>query len=646
MIKRHIHYFLLFAALVLTFCAYYPGLTGAFMFDDSGSIQQNSGIRIDSLDFYSLGGAALSRTYGIFGRQISMLTFALNYFANGLDPYYFKLSNVFIHLANGLCVFAAANLLLEAHRRYNEPNLDQNTTRWISLALASAWLLHPLNMAGVLYIVQRMTSLSAFFTFLGIIAYTYGRLRIEENKFAWTWIALSFIVMTPLAIFCKENGALLPAFLILVEWIFFRFTFPTQREKRLLIVFFALTLALPAVATLGFTLVHPDWITSAYRMREFGLGERLLTEARVLWFYVSLIFAPDLTKLGMFHDDFGTSISILNPITTLAACASIAIAVGFSLFSRKRHPVAAFGILFFLVGHSIESSVLPLELVFEHRNYLPMFGLLFSLFYYLLMPGKQNESKNIRALVALIFILMLAGATFLRASNWGDAVQMKFKELSHHPESVRANLDVGGFYAAMPATSPEQATEYYNKAYGYFAKASSLSPSDTLGLLGLITLNSRHSMPTEKVWITVLSQRIEKNPFTANTLNSLVALYTCVANNECHNGIDLMEPLFQAALHNPTLKGPGRATVMFAYSDFLLRFKHDTKDALAVNYQASELAPGILDLQTIFIQHLIQAGKLTEALTEIERARKIDSMHSHMEQLNDLERAAKKAMPN
>jgi hypothetical protein len=646
MIKRQIHYILLLAVVVLALCVYYPGLTGYFMFDDSVNIQQNTGIKIDSLDFYSLGGAAISRTYGIFGRQISMLTFALNYFANGLNPYYFKLTNVLIHLMNGLCVFAAAYLLLEAHRRHNEANLDPNTARWISLALASAWLLHPLNMTGVLYIVQRMTSLSAFFTLLGIISYTYGRLRIQESKFAWVWIVVSFIVMTPLAIFCKENGALLPAFLMLIEWIFFQFKLPTLRGKHLLIALFAVTLALPAVAILGFTVIHPDWITSAYRIREFTLGERVLTEARVLWFYVRLILAPDLTELGMYHDDIATSTSILSPITTLFSCIGIAAAAVLALLSRKRHPVASFGILFFLVGHSIESSVLPLELVYEHRNYLPMFGLLFSLLYYLLKPGKHNESKKIRALVVVAFVGMLATATFLRASIWGDAVEMKLKEVAHHPDSVRANMEVGAFYAAMPATSQEQAAEYYDNAYGYFAKASSLSPNDTLGLLSLITLNSRHSMPIEKVWITVLAQRIEKNPFQPNTVNSLVALYTCVANNECHDGVDMMAPLFQAALHNPTLRGPSKATVMFAWSDFLMKFKHDTQAGLAANYQASELAPGILDLQTIFIQHLIQAGKPAEALTEIEHARKIDSMHLHMSQLDDLEHSAKKSTLN
>lgn len=638
MIKRHTPSILLLALIVLAFFAYRPGLTGYFLFDDQINIVDNQNLRIDSLNLQSLGQAAFSGIASILGRPISMLSFALNYLANGMDPYYFKLTNVFIHLLNGLFVFVLANLLLEAHRLNNDESLSKNAAKWMSLALTAAWMLHPLNMSSVLYIVQRMTSLSATFTFLGLICYIFGRLRTQQDKSGWTWIVGSFVILTPLALLSKENGALLPAFLLLVECLFFRFKFPNRRDKQALIALFALTVVLPAILIAIYTAAHPQWITDSYRMRSFTLAERVMTEARVLWFYVRLILVPDITTLSMYHDDIAISTTLLSPVTTLAACIGVIAAAGFALVCAKRRPIITFGILFFLIGHCIESSVLSLELVHEHRNYLPMFGLLFTLFYYLLAPGKHNESKRIRALIACAFILMLAGTTFLRATTWGDAVEMKLKEVAHHPDSVRTNLEAGAFYAVLPPSNQLEATEFYNDAYRYYVQASSLSPSDTLGLLGLISLNSRHSLPIEETWTTVLAQRIEKNAFSANTGNSLVSLYKCVASGLCANAAGPMEVLFQAAFRNPTLSGPAKQGILFAWSDYLRAFKHDPEAAIAVANQAAKLTPRDVDAQINLVVDLINVGKLLEAKAIIEKTRKIDRMHLYAPKLDALER--------
>ncbi len=646
MIKRHLFPILFLACLALAFFAYFPGLNGYFLFDDTINIVENQNLRITALNWLTLKQAAFSGNAGMLGRPISMASFGLDYFANGLDPYYFKLTNLFIHLLNGICVFALSNLLLQAHRRRQPQAVSHTAAKWLSLALAAAWLLHPLNMSSVLYIVQRMTSLSTLFTLLGLIVYVYGRLQLNDEgntrKSGWAWIAAGFVVFLPLAIFSKENGALLPVFLMLVELIFFNFKTPSTRARLLLTGAFILTVILPLIAVLIFTAVHPEWLGNTYKIRDFTLSERLMTEARILWFYVRLVLVPDISALGMYHDDIHLSTGLMQPMTTLPACAGIFLVTVLAVMSIKRYPIAAFGILFFLLGHSMESSVIPLELAHEHRNYLPMFGLLFVLFYYLLAAGRHNESARIRGLIAVSVILLLAGVSFLRANQWGDAVEQKLKEVAHHPNSLRSNMEVGAFYAALPASNQIEADEFYNNAYKYYAKASSLSPTDTLGLLGLIALNSRASIPLEDSWTSVLAKRIENNPFTPNTGNSMVKLYKCVASDNCKNAAISMEILFQAAFRNPTLRGATKVQLLFAWSDFLADVKHRPEAAVAAARQAAALDASNVESQINLITILINQGRTAEAKTAIDRTRGLDNKGLYVARLNDLEKLTAK----
>ena len=83
---------------------------------------------------------------------------------------------------------------------------------------------------------------------------------------------------------------------------------------------------------------------------------------------------PNLAEMGLHHDDFVISKTLLSPWTTLPAIAGLlALAVG-ALVLRKKHPLITFGIVFFFVAHALESTIIPLEIAFEHRNYLPSYN--------------------------------------------------------------------------------------------------------------------------------------------------------------------------------------------------------------------------------------------------------------------------------
>ncbi len=628
----------LLASLVLAFFVYYPGTSGYFLFDDTINILENAHLRIQSLDFSSLRQAAFSGDAGSLGRPLSVLSFALNYHFSGLDPYYFKLTNIAIHLLNGICIYLLTCLILGTCRLRYLTGISQEYTRWVGLAVASAWLLHPLNLTGVLYVVQRMTSLAALFSLLGLISYLYGRQQLVIGKTGWGWILASFALFTPLAVFSKENGVLLPVFMLCIEFVFYRFQAPSPATRRALWALFGISVFFPFVALVIFTIVNPAWLTGGYLVRDFTLPGRLMTEARIMWFYMQTIVAPNISQLGMYHDDIPLSRGLFEPASTFFSSIGIILLAAFAVLARKRQPVASFGILFFLVGHSLESSVLALELVHEHRNYLPIYGLLLPLFYYLLYPLRHMQSLRARQILAVVFVLTFAGLTFMRATQWGDHLVMKELAAKNHPDSIRSNVDIGSFYAVLPPSSQEEADQYYRRAYEHFAKAASLSPSDTLGLFGLISLNSKHRLPIEESWVSALAGRIENHPFAPSTGNSLADLAKCMIVSDCTHSPEIMETLLQAGLRNPTLQGKARAQVLFAWSDFLFRIKHDRDAANKAAYEAAAVVPKALEYRLTLITMLINRGQADEAKTQIEQTRQLDTMHVLAKSLNELEK--------
>ena len=638
MMHRRLPILLLIASLVLAFAAYFTGASGSFVFDDTVNIVNNGRIRIQSLDISTLWQAALSGDAGMLGRPLSVLSFSLNYYFGGMDPFYFKLTNIAIHLLNGICIYILTRLILDVCRERSMSRVSEAHARWVSLAVASAWLLHPLNLTSVLYVVQRMTSLAALFTLLGLICYLHGRRCLAAGRGGWLWMLASFFVFTPLAVFGKENGALLPVFMLLAEFVFYRFQAPGTAARRLLIAAFGLTVLLPGLVVLVYTIMHPQWITGGYSIRNFTLAERVMTEARVLWFYIRNIVVPNISQLGIHHDDIAISKGLFEPISTIFSCMGIVLLTVLGLLLRKRHPIAAFGILFFLVGHSIESSVLALEIAHEHRNYLPIYGPLLALFYYLLYPLRHAQSVRVRSLGAASFILLLGGVTLLRATQWGDILLMSEIGAINHPNSIRANLDVAVLYASTPPASQIEAVENYTRAYEHFVQASELSHSNPLGLFGLIGMNSRRKLPIDETWVRALAGRIERNPFAPSTGNALVKLEKCMTEGDCTHSPEIMENLLQAALRNPTLRGKSKAQVLFAWSDFLFIKKGDVAAATQAAYAAAAAYPTDLDNQLTLITMLINMGKMDEARTQIERTRKLDRRDTHTAALNKLEK--------
>lgn len=649
--RNYLPPFLFVCSLLLAFFCYRPGLNGGFLFDDTVNIVENAYLKIDALDFASLKAAAISMRGGISGRPISMVSFALNFYLAGPEAYGFKLANLIIHLLNGVSIFLLSMLVLGLHRRRHPLELSPDRMRWISVAVASVWLLHPLNLTAVLYVVQRMASLAALFMFFGLAAYLYGRQRQVDGRRGWGWILSAFLLFTPLAVLSKENGVLLPAFMLLAEVVLLNFQAPTKKTRFALMGLFAVTVILPAAVLAVNSIYDPSWLLAGYSVRDFTLPERLMTEARIVWFYLRLIVVPDISQLGVYHDDIAISRGLLTPYSTLAACIGIAALAATAFLLRKRHPIATFGILFFLLGHTVESSVFALEIAHEHRNYLPGYGILLVIFYYLLSPVRHTQkvrepvrgkdTLGMRQVLAVIMLIFFGAVTAMRAGQWADPDVRTLIEVKHHPDSVRANIGAAFMYVAHPSFSPEQAEHYYRLALSHYQRAADLSSSGTSGLLGLVGLNAMRGKPIEEHWVRELEQRLEHRPFSPDSVNSLMHLEKCLTSKNCSSlSPQLMARLLQAALRNPTLHGNARSSMQFAWSNLLFVSMHDRDAALKAAYKAMEATPDDVDNRITLVKFLLIQGKPDEAKKQITRMRQANDMQIYGGQLDELEKLA------
>lgn len=460
--------------------AYRPGLDGPFLFDDFSNITGNRLIAIERLSLHELAVAALSNKGSFLDRPLPRITFALNYFFSGktFDPFVFKITNLVVHAANVVIVYfllrVLFSVLLTADRPENRAKAEGRAVTIAALA-AALWGLHPLNLSSVLYVVQRMNSMSAFFVLAGILGFAFGRRLFPDNPARGiSLMAGAVIGGVSLGFLCKENAVLLPLLMVVVELAFFSRGNLAAGAKRYLAVFYGVLLGLPVTAGVVFLLFNPDFVLGSYVSREFSLAERLLTEPRVLFFYLSLIFVPSISRLGLYHDDFQLSTGLLAPPSTLLAILAWSLIVIFLVAGLRRRAVWAFGLAWFLAGHALESTLIGLELAHEHRNYVPAIGICAMIVYYLAALFEKLRS-GVRLLVVsgLCVVLAFGFVTYARAEIWSTRISLYESLARYHPASYRS---LAGLALTMIDTKRDVREVYQTYAMAARANAHAVYP--------------------------------------------------------------------------------------------------------------------------------------------------------------------------
>lgn len=414
------------ALLALTALVYLPGISGPSLLDDQNNLGLLAAVESGRL---SAAEYVLSSGDGAVARPIARFSFLVNWWLAGDDLRAFKAVNLALHLISGLLVFVFVRQLARADR-----HLAGRDTA-LALLVTATWLLAPLLVSTVLYTVQRMAQLSALLTLAGLWAYTAGRSRGRS----WP-IAVAFVLCWPLATLSKENGVLLPLLALLVEIWFFAGTAHHPRFRRLLL---GLT-AIPAALVLARIAWDPSWLMAGYEERDFTLGERLLTQPRVLLDYLgNLVLAPGASPLGLLRDDVAPSTGLFEPASTAAALLAWAALLALALASRSTPLAGAgFGLLFFVAAHLLEAGVFPLELYFEHRNYLPAVGALFAVGVCVISLARRHRALAVGTALGLVLVMALLTAQ--RAWLWRSDLSLYQHAVHTHPRSARAWLGLAG----------------------------------------------------------------------------------------------------------------------------------------------------------------------------------------------------------
>ncbi|WHZ19245.1 MAG: hypothetical protein OJF55_001394 [Rhodanobacteraceae bacterium] len=307
---------------------------------------------------------------------------------------------------------------------------------------AGAWLLHPLLVSTTLYIVQREAMLPATFVLIGMLGWMASREALARGhvKRALAGMALSAWLCTLLAVLCKANGALLPLLLLLAEWIVLsRRPMPsarTQRQHRRAVAVF---LVLPSVLVIAYLLyLLPRSLAAPIADRGWSAGQRLLTEPRVVTDYLRLLFIPHAHSTGLFNDQFAISKNWLHPASTLPCIALILVLIGAGFALRKKYPAIALALLFYFAAQLMESGWIPLELYFEHRNYLPAMLLFWPIGLWL---GRPGSLRFLRVGAAALILAVLATLTLQRATLWGDGFRQAQVWAAINPDSARAQAN-------------------------------------------------------------------------------------------------------------------------------------------------------------------------------------------------------------
>jgi len=427
---------ILFTTLCVTALIYLQGANGPFLLDDKANIVLNTKLQIDTLSIDAMEQAATSMSDTFTGRHpwlnrpIAYISFALNFYSAENATWAIKVTNIILHLITGLLVYwltlRFANVFMAYENRVDQSSARAHLPPWIALWTAAFWLTHPLMVSTVLYAVQRMTQLSALFSLLALILFMGERYRMTLTKRSLWPGVIKVSLFSALAFLCKENGILVVVLCGVLELTLFRGRFAPEISGQQKRRYYTL-LSIPIIMTLAFlSYRYLKLDLTLLTSRPFTASERVLTQIPVLFDYLRWLIWPTPGDIRFLHDAYPVSHHLTDPIKTLwSAVFWIAtLAGGIWLLLRKQSSILLFGLLWFLGAHLLESSVLPLELVFEHRNYLPYVGPMFMLVY-LLVPTLDSLGQRFRlrsgfagTMAAIIFLIIPLSLTAERVAHW------------------------------------------------------------------------------------------------------------------------------------------------------------------------------------------------------------------------------------
>jgi len=423
---------LLFMVLLAAFL-YSNTLGGAFLYDDDPNIRDNTYIRVTELTFDGIRDAAFNSPCS--ARPLPNISFALNYYFDRYDVTGYHIVNIIIHIITGILLFFLIKATLEIPVSSGNDQQSLNP-QVIAFSATLIWLVHPLCTQSVTYIVQRMTSMAAMFYILSFFFYVKGRVS-EKGNIRWLFFFGS-ILSGICALGSKQIAATLPFFILFYEWYFFQ-DLSWDWVKRNLMIFAGIAVLFVGMVIIYMGINPFEIILSGYDARDFTLKQRVLTEFRVVIYYLSLFFFPHPSRLNLDYD-YPLSYSLFDPVTTiLSLLIIIGLFVSGILMARKER-LLSFCVLWFLGNLVIESSVISLEIIYEHRTYLP--SMLVSLMV-VILAWRYIKPGWAKVLLLGVLVVVCSVWTYQRNAVWGDELALWRDVVAKSPDKARPHHNLG-----------------------------------------------------------------------------------------------------------------------------------------------------------------------------------------------------------
>ncbi len=599
---------------------YLPSLDGGFLFDDMSNltpISKHGGV-IDRPTLL----AFLTSGQGFPGRSLSLFSFLLDGNSWPLDARTMKMTSLKLHLLAGVLIFWLSWL---SSAYLFDPKPSSRVQRiWFAGLLAMLWLLNPYQVSTVSYIVQRMTVLSTIFVLAGLISFVKGRELLQKNVSRGIVLAsLGIVWFGVLAVLSKENGVLICVFALLFEKFLFDEEALSDKTKKAWTIWKICILWLPLILLAVYFIYKYDFFTTGYELRTFSVSERLLTQSRILFLYVQDILLPSLKGTGLFSFNQPVSTGLLSPISTLFSIIGIIVACVGSYLIRHRMPLVSLGVLFFFAGHLLESTVIPLEMYFEHRNYLPQYGIWLALCSFLVYLSNRNSTykKPMTALVC-VCILVFSGIAHVRSQLWGNAPLMS-KVWYENNISVRTGL----LYSSQ-LVSVGQVSE----ARSVLLEVSAINPQSLASRLSLAVIDCQ---VTQKGFKAEEYELLAKTaPIEAAAQEAIGIFSEMLSSGKACKGltIDALHNITLNYTTNPYYLGyPEAISNLYAFLSDLEFGKRNLDGVMLYRDKACEYfcTPRIRYEQAMFLH---TAGLNREAIDHLKKA---DLLHGRYSQLKD-----------
>jgi len=527
-LNRKLSVFVIFTIIaILGTLIYSKTLHSPFIFDDMPNILENPDIRMTDVSVSKIIKAAKSRGSD---RPLANISFAINYRLHQYDTFGYHITNLLIHIITAFLVFLVAGQTMAL--------LNQKGILIPALA-AACWLTNPVHSQSVSYIVQRMNSQAALFYMLSLFLYIKARsVRSDDTTItARPRLLFSASILAGIcALGSKQVAGTLPIFIFLYEWYFFQnldINWLKQKLKWILVP--GSVFAIIALIYLG---ASPfEKIISMYDKQSFTMAQRLLTEPRVVLYYLALLFFPHPGRLNLDYS-YSLSTSLIDPVATIFSITALAALLTMTIFTAKKHRLLSFAILWFLGNLVVESSFIGLALIFEHRTYLP------SIFIFIAVTAiilRAIKVRPVAVVVLCIFIGISGFWTYQRNNIWKNENTLWPDCLSKAPNNERVynNLGMiefnqGKFKKAIPlfVKSLELAPRYddahknlaaaysrtgdFSAALVHCEKALAENPGDitTINILGVAYLSQGNLEQSKKYFLQII--RNDKNFFEAH----------------------------------------------------------------------------------------------------------------------------------